>query len=112
MRHATSRPHRSAPVRGPAILFVTVFVVALAVRLAHLWAMRRSPFFDTLLGDAHSYDAWGRQIAGGDLIGRDVFYQAPLYAYFLGALYTLGAGVSAVRVCQAIVGASACLLLA
>jgi tetratricopeptide (TPR) repeat protein len=112
MRKAISRAHPSEPAGRPAILVVTVFVVALAVRLAHVWAMRRSPFFDSLLGDARSYDAWGRQIAGGDIVGRDVFYQAPLYAYFLGAIHAFGAGASAVRVCQAIVGASACVLLA
>ena len=112
MRKAISRALRSAPARRPAILIVTVFAVALLVRLAHLWAMRRSLFFDTLLGDAQSYDAWGRQIAGGDLVGHDVFYQAPLYAYFLGAIYTVRASVSAVRVCQAIVGALSCVLLA
>src|SRR5438067_1177986 len=103
-------PMRKA--RKPAILIVTVFAVALLVRLAHLWAMRRSPFFDTLLGDTQSYYAWGRQIAGGDIIGHDVFYQAPLYAYFLGAIDTVRASVSAVRVCQAIVGALSCVLLA
>src|SRR5439155_1201234 len=112
MRKAISRALRSAPARRPAILIVTVFAVALLVRLAHLWAMRTSPFFNTLLGDAQSYDAWGRQIAGGDLVGHDVFYQAPLYAYFLGAIYTVRASVSAVRVCQAIVGALSCVLLA
>jgi tetratricopeptide (TPR) repeat protein len=112
MRKAISRAPHSAPPRRPAILIVTVFAVALLVRLAHLWAMRKSPFFNTLLGDAQSYDAWGRQIAGGDLIGHDVFYQAPLYAYFLGAIYTVRASVAAVYVCQAIVGAISCVLLA
>src|SRR5262245_31399286 len=61
-----------------------VFLVALAVRLLHLWQIRRAPFFDVLLGDARGYDAWAQQIAAGDWIGRDVFYQAPLYPYFLG----------------------------
>jgi tetratricopeptide (TPR) repeat protein len=74
--------------------------------------MRQSPFFDALLGDARSYDAWGHRIAAGDVIGRDVFYQAPLYAYFLGAIYACGGNLLAVRVWQAIVGAGACALLA
>src|SRR5262245_30995020 len=55
---------------------------ALAVRLAHLWAMRNSALFALLLGDARSYDSWAQQIASGDWLGHDVFYQAPLYAYF------------------------------
>ena len=43
-----------------------VFVVALVVRLAHLWQMRESPFFSVLMGDSRSYDEWARQIAAGD----------------------------------------------
>jgi tetratricopeptide (TPR) repeat protein len=91
---------------------IPIFLIALVVRLVHVWSMRRSPFFDALLGDARSYDAWGHRIAAGDVIGHDVFYQAPLYAYFLGAIYTWRGGLLAVRVCQAIVGAGACALLA
>ena len=42
-----------------------------------------------LLGDAHGYDEWARRIAGGDWIGSEVFYQAPLYPYFLGVIYAI-----------------------
>jgi tetratricopeptide (TPR) repeat protein len=91
---------------------VVIFLVALAIRLVHLWQIRRAPFFDLLMGDAHGYDDWARQIAAGDWIGHDVFYQAPLYPYFLGALYRVfGHDLLIVRVCQAIVGSSACVLL-
>ena len=64
------------------------------------------------MGDAHSYDDWAKRIAAGDWIGRDVFYQAPLYPYFLGVIYsTLGHSLLVARVCQAIVGSLACVLL-
>ena len=90
-----------------------IFVVALAVRLVHVWQLRSAPFFDVLLGDARSYDAWARQIAAGDWIGRDVFYQAPLYPYFLGVLYAIGGrSLMVVRVAQAIIGSCSCALLA
>src|SRR3954470_1674754 len=89
-----------------------IFLTALAVRLMHVWLLSRSPFFDALLGDAHGYDEWARRIAGGDWIGTDVFYQAPLYPYFLGVLYKIfGHSLVAVRVAQAIVGAGSCALL-
>ena len=64
-----------------------IFLTALAVRLLHVWLLSRSPFFDVLMGDAHGYDEWARRIAGGEWIGTDVFYQAPLYPYFLGVIY-------------------------
>lgn len=87
--------------------------LALIVRLVHIWQIRRSPFFDVLLGDAKGYDAWARRLAAGDWIGTDVFYQAPLYPYLLGVLYRVaGPSVLMVRVVQAVLGAGACGLLA
>ncbi|MDH4065056.1 MAG: glycosyltransferase family 39 protein, partial [Acidobacteriota bacterium] len=89
-----------------------IFAVALIVRLAHLWAIRDAAVFEVLLGDAHAYDGWAQRLAGGDWIGTDVFYQAPLYPYFLGVLYALaGRDLVLVRVVQAIVGSGAAVLL-
>ena len=90
-----------------------VFAVALLLRLIHLWQLRRSPFFEVLMGDAQSYHEWARRIAGGEWVGRDVFYQAPLYPYFLGVIYAaIGESPIAVRLVQAIVGSASCALLA
>ena len=90
-----------------------IFALALAVRLIHIWQIRDAPFFTVLMGDSRAYDEWAQQIARGDWLGRDVFYQAPLYPYFLGTLYTLaGRDLVLVRVCQAILGSAACVLLA
>jgi tetratricopeptide (TPR) repeat protein len=90
-----------------------VFGVALGVRLVHVWQMRGTLFFSVLMGDSRGYDAWARQIAAGDWIGRDVFYQAPLYPYVLATLYSLfGPDLLIVRVAQALLGASACAALA
>ena len=67
--------------------------------------MRGSPFFTVLMGDSRSYDEWARRIAGGEWIGREVFYQAPLYPYFLGVLYAIaGHHLLLVRIVQAILG--------
>ncbi len=90
-----------------------IFAVSLVVRLFHLWQIRTASFFPLLMGDAQSYHAWAQTIAAGDWIGSDVFYQAPLYPYFLGLIYTvLGEGPMLVRVCQAVIGSLACVLLA
>src|SRR5688500_14977110 len=92
---------------------IAVATLALIVRLIYIWHLRDSPFFDVLMGDARRYDSWATQIAAGDLVGREVFYQAPLYPYFLGSLYAMaGRSLLAVRVCQAVIGAAACVLLA
>src|SRR5687767_2293705 len=92
---------------------IAVAALALIVRVIYIWQLRDSPFFDVLMGDAHRYDVWAAQIAGGDLIGREVFYQAPLYPYFLATLYAIGGrSLMMVRVCQALLGTAACVLLA
>jgi len=75
--------------------------------------IRSAPFFTLLMGDSRSYDAWAQQLAAGDWIGRDVFYQAPLYPYFLGVIYSLvGRDLFVVRVVQAVIGSISCVLVA
>jgi tetratricopeptide (TPR) repeat protein len=91
---------------------ITIFIVALVVRLIHVWQIRKAPLFDVLMGDARGYDEWARRIAAGEWIGRDVFYQAPLYPYFLGAMYAIGGrSLLLVRICQAAIGSLSCVLL-
>ena len=56
---------------------------------------------------------WAQEIAGGDWLGTEVFYQAPLYPYFLASLYaTVGEAPLFVRGVQAGLGALSCGLLA
>ncbi|HEX7138329.1 MAG TPA: tetratricopeptide repeat protein [Vicinamibacterales bacterium] len=92
---------------------LAMFAVAFALRLLHVLQIRSAPFFTLLMGDSRSYDAWAQQLAAGDWIGRDVFYQAPLYPYVLGVLYALlGRDLFIVRVVQAVIGSISCVLLA
>jgi 4-amino-4-deoxy-L-arabinose transferase-like glycosyltransferase len=94
-------------------LAVAIFLVSLTVRLVHLFQIRRAPFFTLLMSDEQSYHAWAQRLAAGDWVGNDVFYQAPLYPYFLGVVYTLfGEGPMTVRLCQAVIGSLACVWLA
>src|SRR5213593_202954 len=91
---------------------LAIFATALAVRLVHVWQIRASPFFSVLMGDSHGYDDWAQRIAGGDWIGREVFYQAPLYPYLLGVIYAIGGrSLLLVRVIQAVIGSASCALL-
>jgi tetratricopeptide (TPR) repeat protein len=110
---AALRAATTAPAPWSAGLSAAIFSAALAARLIHVFQIRRAPFFDLLMGDARTYDAWAQRIAGGDWFGSEVFYQAPLYPYFLGALYAIaGRDLLVVRLAQAAIGAAACVLLA
>ena len=81
--------------------------VALAVRGVHLWQLSSAPVFALIFGDGRSYDTWGQEISAGDWFGSEVFYQAPLYPYFLGLIYaTLGRDIMVVKICQALVSAA------
>ena len=65
------------------------------------------------MGDSLAYDEWARRIAGGDWMGDQVFYQAPLYPYFLATVYAaVSDDLLVVRVVQAVVGSFSAVLLA
>lgn len=82
-------------------LLLALLALALGLRLAHWWAVRREPFFAQLVMDSQEYDRWARQIAGGDWLGSEVFFQAPLYPYLLALLYRIfGASLDAVYLFQ------------
>ncbi len=90
-----------------------IFVLALSVRLLHVFQLRDAPFFAIKLGDAGFFDTWAHELAGGDWLGHEVFWYAPLYPYFLGIVYrVIGADPLAARLIQASIGAGSCVLLA
>jgi len=92
---------------------LAIFGLALGLRALHLWQLRDSPFLEAELGDAAVYAAWGRRIAAGDWLGSEVFFQSPLYPYWLGTIYaTLGDDPLLVRGLQCVLSAAACGLLA
>lgn len=92
---------------------LSVFLCALVVRGVYFWQIHDTTAFSLIIGDAEGYDSWARGIAGGDWLGSKVFYQAPLYPYFLGLLYRLfGPSALLARMVQGIIGAASCVLLA
>lgn len=92
---------------------VAVFAAAMILRLLHFWAMSKTVIYEVLIGDAWQYDQWAQQIAAGQWIGTEVFYQTPLYPYFLGVVYSVaGHSVWSARWLQAVLGSLACVLLA
>lgn len=87
--------------RSPRLLLAALLALAFALRLVHWWAVRDEPFFAWLAMDSQEYDRWAREVAAGDWLGSQVFFQAPLYPYFLAVLYTLfGRNLDAVYLTQ------------
>ena len=89
-----------------------MFGLALALRLAYLASWHETLLFTTPIGDARAYLDWARQIAAGDWLGHEVFYQAPLYPYFLATVLRLtGSETWGPRLVQAVLGALGCVWL-
>src|ERR1051325_5879061 len=94
------------------ILCFVFFALAFGVRLLYLHQIKRVPLFYVLLSDSFTYDEWAQQIAAGDWRGRGIFFQAPLYPYFLGLLQAIfGHDLFLVRAVQALSGAVSCSLV-
>ncbi len=75
--------------------------------------MKDTPLAQALFSDALAYDAWAQRIAAGNWWGDGVFYQAPLYPYFLATIYSIfGRDLLIVRGIQIALGAASCVLLA
>src|SRR5258708_30277452 len=90
-----------------------VWAAAFCIRLLYLWQIHHAPFFDLRIGDGEAYHLWARRIAQGDWLGTGVFYQAPLYPYFLALVYrVLDDSATTVRFIQALIGAGSCAFVA
>jgi tetratricopeptide (TPR) repeat protein len=90
-----------------------VWTGAFLLRCLYIWQIGDAPFFELRIGDGEAYHLWAQRIAAGDWLGQDVFYQAPLYPYFLAIVYRIfGDGALQLRLIQAIIGATSCALLA
>ena len=75
---------------GTRVALVVTLVFAAAFRIVYLYAYAHDPILpDRMMLDASLYDGWAQRIAGGDLLGSEPFYFAPLYPYLLAVVYTL-----------------------
>src|SRR6185503_18142953 len=116
-RRAGGAQDPRVPAVGPAVAALRLGVVlalAAALRLAHVWALRDTPWFEHLVVDPGYYDLWAQHIAAGNWLGGDrAFYMDPLYPYVLGGLYRLfGRDLLAVRLVQVAMSVGSCALVA
>jgi tetratricopeptide (TPR) repeat protein len=83
------------------IALIVILLLALILRMAHWLDVRGDPFFAQLIMDSEEYDRWAREIVDGNWLGSEVFFQAPLYPYFLAVVYTIfGHSLDAVYLIQ------------
>ncbi|MFN0007333.1 MAG: glycosyltransferase family 39 protein [Planctomycetota bacterium] len=102
----------SAGSKGFRWILAGIVALAFAIRLVAVSQYEDAhPNADHPSIDEASYDRWAREIAGGDWIGKEAFFQEPLYPYALGALYAVaGPDRFAARVVQCALWAATALL--
>ena len=97
---------------GKWLRFGAVVSLAFIVRIIYLLQIESIPLFYHMAGDGRTYDEWAQRIAAGAWLGEGVFYQAPLYPYFLGVLQSLfGHNLWAIRFVQIVLGSISCGLI-
>ncbi len=102
-----------AAKRPVCLLGGVVFGIALLVQ-AVLGAdyYLHSPFYSGLICDSRVYYKWASAIFAGDLFGQEIFHQAPLYPYFIAALWLVsGQHYLAIYAAQALMTATSALLV-
>lgn len=96
-----------------------IFLLAFAFRLLYLYTIQANPFFDSPVVDAQTYHeqalalvkAWTAAPSPTAGPPDEVFWQPPLYPYFLAGLYwLLGISFWKVRLVQAALGTLTCVL--
>ncbi len=111
-RQAAERPRAGAPRDSSRFWFLAIFSAAFFPRLIYLLQIESVPLFYHLAGDGRTYDEWAQRIVAGDWLGQGVFYQAPLYPYFLGVLqFVVGHNLWLIRFLQIILGALSCAVI-
>ena len=85
---------------------IVLTFLSLALGLAHLKAIRNAPQFLVPVVDEAAYDGYATGILEGTWPDKKVFYQDPLYPYFLALIYrNAGHRTAVVKIIQVFLGA-------
>jgi tetratricopeptide (TPR) repeat protein len=90
-----------------------VFSLAFVLRMLYFFLDRaRNPLFAHPIMDSLYHSQWAERIVDGDFWGKEVFFRAPLYPYFLALLYKLsGSSIAFAVFVQHIIGSLSAVLL-
>lgn len=103
---------RTASLRETLLPFAAITLFAFLLRYVYLLQARAVPMFDGLIMDGESYGAWSDKIVAGDWLGDQIFYQAPLYPYFLALVkLVVGESLWSIRIVQIALGSLSCGIL-
>jgi tetratricopeptide (TPR) repeat protein len=100
-------------VKGSRLVWMAIFLLALALRSLYLLEIKNTDAFTCPVGDGFVYSNQALDIAAGNWLGNEVFYQSPFYPYFLALVFiSRGENLLIIRIIQIVLGSLACLFLA
>ena len=71
------------------IPILLILALGIMLRMLYILEIRKTPFFYSPFGDPDFFDRWAMDIATGNIIGKEVFFKAPLYSYVLSLFYRI-----------------------
>ncbi len=91
---------------------ILILVLALVLRAVYLLQITNTdPLFYSPIMDALYHHDWAVSIIKGGWLGKDAFFRAPLYPYFLALLYKIfGVNLLVPRIFQILIGSFSCVL--
>ena len=99
-------------IKKQKLALLVILGFAFVLRLGHWLAVHEEPFFAQLVMDSHEYDRWAQEIVGGNWLGSEVFFQPPLYPYFLALIYkSFGRNLDVVYLLQILLALGGCYAL-
>ncbi len=100
-------------LQNPKPIYLTVFFIALVLRLIFSWQWLETAYGAVPFLDAEAYNDWAKEIANGTLYRPIAMYMSPMLPYILGGLYALfGAHLWLAAVLNSVLGSVACVLIA
>jgi len=95
-----------------AWIAASLFAVAATARILYVRSVWPHPAVRYPVLDCLAYHDWALAILHGDWLGNRVYYQDPLYPFFLAGLYALfGPDTQGVLIAQALLGATSVVLV-
>jgi len=89
-----------------------ILLLALILRIAALFSLKESIYFDFLLWDERLYHNWAEKIAKGMFQSSAVYEMAPLPAYFMALVYKIfSPDVLYIRITNIVFGVTTCALV-
>jgi 4-amino-4-deoxy-L-arabinose transferase-like glycosyltransferase len=102
----------SGRTRRDRLIVIALLAVALVWRLVYFVEMEASPYGGTLTLDSQVYHELAVEAADGRWSGGETFFQAPLYPWFLGIIYSIvGASQAVAKLVQILLSIASCWLV-